>query len=72
MTNLLFPTDFSTNNVAVLTWVRLFARKTGATITLLHVYQPMVADTTLPTIGDIGVGIAASQEVEEISRRRPG
>lgn len=70
MTNLLFPTDFSTNNTAALDWVRLFARKTGATITLLHVYQPMMADTTLPTMGDIGVGVMASQEVEEISRQR--
>ncbi len=70
MTNLLFPTDFSTNNTAALNWVRLFARKTGATITLLHVYQPMVVDTTLPTIGDVGVGVLASQELEEISRQR--
>ena len=70
MTNLLFPTDFSTNNAAALDWVRLFARKTGATVTLLHAFQPMIPDTTLPTIGDPGLGIAASQEVETISRRR--
>ena len=70
MTNLLFPTDFLTANTAALDWVRLFARKTGATITLVHVYRPMVADTTLPTFGDIGMGVAASQEVEEISRRQ--
>ena len=70
MTNLLFPTDFSTNTTAALDWVRLFARKTGATITLLHVYRPMVADTTLPTLGDVGMGVVASQEVEEISRQR--
>lgn len=70
MTNLLFPTDFSTTTTAALDWVRLFARKTGATITLLHVYQPMVADSTLPTIGDPGIGLAASQEVEHISQER--
>ena len=70
MTNLLFPTDFSANTNAPMAWVRLFARKTGASITLMHVYQPMVADTTLPTIGDPGVGLAASREVEEISRER--
>ncbi|GAB3543491.1 universal stress protein [Spirosoma fluminis] len=70
MTNLLFPTDFSTNTNAALDWVRLFARKTGATITLLHVYQPMVPDSTLPTLGDPGMGITASREVEDISRRR--
>ena len=70
MTNLLFPTDFSTDTSASLDWVRLFARKTGATITLLHVYQPMIPDTTLPTVGDVGLGMMASQEVETISRRR--
>ncbi len=70
MTNLLFPTDFSTNNTAALDWVRLFAHKTGATVTLLHVYQPMMPDSTLPTIGDPGLGIMASQEIEDISRRQ--
>ncbi|MGF7215095.1 nucleotide-binding universal stress UspA family protein [Spirosoma lacussanchae] len=70
MTNLLFPTDFSSSTTAPLNWVRLFARKTGATITLLHVYQPMIADTTLPTLGDPGLGLAASQEIEEISQQR--
>ncbi|MDB5241354.1 MAG: universal stress protein [Spirosoma sp.] len=70
MTNLLFPTDFSSDNAAALSWARLFARKTGATITLLHVFQPMIPDSTLPTIGDPGMGIAASQEIEEISRQR--
>ena len=70
MTNLLFPTDFSVNATAALDWTRLLAHKTNATITLLHVYQPILPDTTLPTIGDPGLGIAASQEVETISRRR--
>lgn len=70
MTNLLFPTDFSSDNSNALSWVRLFARKTGATITLLHVYQPMIPDSTLPTIGDSGMGITASQEIETISRER--
>ena len=70
MTNLLFPTDFSSDNAAALSWARLFARKTGATITLLHVFQPMIPDSTLPTIGDPGMGIAASQEIEQISRQR--
>ena len=71
MTNLLFPTDFSTSTTA-LDWVRLFARKTGATITLLHVYQPMIPDSTLPSIGDQGMGVIASQEIEDISRQRLG
>lgn len=70
MTNLLFPTDCSSDNAAALSWARLFARKTGATITLLHVFQPMIPDSTLPTIGDPGLGITASQEIEVISRQR--
>ena len=70
MTNLLFPTDFSTSMAVASDWVRLFARKTGATVTLLHVFQPMIPDTTLPTVGDAGMGVIASQEVEDISRRR--
>ncbi|GAB4032002.1 universal stress protein [Spirosoma jeollabukense] len=70
MTNLLFPTDFSASNTAALDWVRLFARKTGATVTLLHVYMPMIPDTTFPSVGDTGLGIMASQEIEDISRQR--
>ncbi|GAB3736260.1 universal stress protein [Spirosoma lituiforme] len=70
MTNLLFPTDFSNHTTAALDWVRLFANKTGATVTLLHVYQPMIPDSTLPTVGDPGLGIVASQEIEEISRQQ--
>jgi nucleotide-binding universal stress UspA family protein len=70
MTNLLFPTDFSYSATAALNWARLFAHKTGATITLLHVFQPIIPDTTLPTVGDPGLGILASQEVEEITRQR--
>ncbi len=70
MTNLLFPTDFSANATNALNWARLFARKTGATITLLHVYQPLLPDTTLPTIGEPGLGVTASLEVERISKER--
>ena len=72
MTSLLFPTDFSISSTATLDWVRLFAQKTGATITLLHVYQPMIPDSTLPTIGDPGLGVMASQEIEDISRQQLG
>ena len=70
MTNLLFPTDFSASNTTALDWVRLFAHKTGATVTLLHIYQPMIPDSTLPTIGDPGLGLMASHEIEDIGRRQ--
>ncbi len=72
MTNLLFPTDFSTSNAVALDWVRLFAQKTGATVTLLHVFQPMLPDSTFPSISDPGMGLMASQEIEAISRQRLG
>ena len=71
MTNLLFPTDFSTNNAAALEWVRLFAHKTGATITLLHVFQPMLPDTTLPTIGDDEYRLALRHEADAALRALP-
>jgi nucleotide-binding universal stress UspA family protein len=70
MTSLLFPTDFSTHTTAALDWVRLFAKQTGATITLLHVYQPVVPDTTLPTVGDPGLGTLTSLELEDIGRQQ--
>lgn len=69
MKNILLPTDF-TDTTTALDWARLFARTTGATITLVHVYQPMVADTTLPIMGDMGVGMLASQDVETITQHR--
>ncbi len=73
MNTLLFPTDFATNTQAPLAWVRLFAQKTGATVILLHVYQPIVPDTTLPSVADpaagIGVSTPASLELETISRQ---
>ncbi|MVM41418.1 universal stress protein [Spirosoma sp. HMF3257] len=72
MTTLLFPTDFSFTTSVALDWVRLFAHKTGATVTLLHVFQPMIPDSTLPTMGDPGLGVMASQEIEDISRQRLG
>jgi nucleotide-binding universal stress UspA family protein len=70
MTSLLFPTDFSMHTTAALNWVRLFAKQTGATITLLHVYQPVVPDTTLPTVGDPGLGTMTALELEDIGRQQ--
>lgn len=70
MKNILLPTDFTDNTTAALDWAKLFARQTGAAITLIHVYQPMVADTTLPMLGDMGVGMLASHDLETISQTR--
>lgn len=72
MKNLLFPTDFSAHTAPALDWVRLIAHKTGAIVSLLHVFQPMIPDTSLPGLNDPGLGLLASQELEDISRERLG
>lgn len=70
MKNILFPTDFSSETRPVLDWVRVFARQFEATVIILHVFEPQVRDTTLPTFSDPGVGLSASGSVEELSQRR--
>lgn len=70
MKNILLPTDFTDTTTSALDWAKLFARQTGAAITLIHVYQPMVADTTLPMMGDMGVGMLASHDLERITQTR--
>ncbi|WP_266365357.1 universal stress protein [Tellurirhabdus rosea] len=69
MRNILFPTDLTDAAHPALDWVRLLARQFKATITVLHIYQPMVADTSLPSLNGPGVGVAASQDVVDISRQ---
>ncbi|RIV21593.1 universal stress protein [Fibrisoma montanum] len=68
MQNILFPTDFTNATEPTLSWVRLFTRQFNAKLTVLHVYQPVVPDTTLPTIGDPGIGATASEELLRISQ----
>ena len=70
MKNILLPTDFTDTTTAAIDWARLFARKTGASITLLHVYQPMLVDTTLPNLGDMGAGVLAARDLETIGQNR--
>lgn len=70
MKSILLPTDFTDTTTSALDWAKLFARHTGAAITLIHVYQPMVADTTLPMMGDMGVGMLASHDLERITQNR--
>ncbi|WP_128545481.1 universal stress protein [Larkinella soli] len=70
MRNIVFATDFTETSPYALDWARLFARQFGATLTLLHVYQPMVPDTTLPVLNDPGEGLTASQDIERLSQQR--
>ena len=70
MKYILFPTDFSSSSAQALDWARFLTKHFHATLVLVHVYQPPLPDTTLPTIGDMGVGMAASYDVEQIGQER--
>ncbi|GAA4404096.1 hypothetical protein GCM10023187_20930 [Nibrella viscosa] len=69
MKSILFATDFTNATTPALEWVKLIARQYGSMVTILHVFQPMIPDTTLPVMGDMGAGVAASHDIEEISRQ---
>lgn len=66
---ILFPTDFTTTTDA-LGWARLFASQPGASLLLLHVFQPATPDTTLPTVGTLGLGTESSLHLEDFSREQ--
>jgi len=68
MKTILFPTDFTAASHHALEWAKLFARLHNATIVVLHVYQLPIPDTTLPTMGDLGMGVFASAELKTIGR----
>ena len=71
MKNILFPTDFSTTTNPALGWARLFAgHYPGASLTLLHVFEPPTPDGSFLTFGDMGAGVEASAELEHLSRER--
>ena len=67
MKTILFPTDFNTTTAA-LGWARLFASQPGASLLLLHVFQPAPPDTTLPTVGTLGLGSESSLHLDDFSR----
>lgn len=70
MKHILFPTDFSQSSSQALNWACFLAKQYQATLVLIHVHQPPLPDTTLPTIGDLGVGMAASFDVEHITKEK--
>jgi nucleotide-binding universal stress UspA family protein len=69
MKTILFPTDFNTATTA-LSWAWLFARQPGARLVLLHVFQPIIPDSTLPSVGPLGMGVEPSLALEDISRNQ--
>ncbi|OIN57342.1 universal stress protein [Arsenicibacter rosenii] len=70
MKTILFPTDFTSSASMALQWAKTFAAKYKATLVLLHVHQPPLPDTTLPTVGDLGVGVAAAYDLEQIGHQQ--
>ncbi|KAB7731008.1 universal stress protein [Rudanella paleaurantiibacter] len=68
MKTILFPTDFTASTQHALDWALYFARQYKATLVVLHVYQPPIPDATLPTMGDLGVGVMATADLEQIGR----
>nr|WP_293840170.1 universal stress protein [uncultured Arsenicibacter sp.] len=70
MKTILFPTDFTSSASLALQWAKTLAGKYQATLILLHVHQPPLPDTTLPTVGDLGVGVAAAYDLEKIGHEQ--
>lgn len=71
MKSILFLTDFSTITSPALGWARLFAgHYPGASLTLLHVFEPPMPDGSFLTFGDMGAGVEATVELEHLSRQR--
>lgn len=68
MKTILFPTDLFDQSSTALSYVHLMARALKARVILLHVYQPVIADTSLPTFADPGVGSLVTLDLETISQ----
>lgn len=69
MKTILFPTDLFDQSSTTLSYLHLMARAWQARVILLHVYQPVIADTSLPTFADPGVGSLATLDLETISQK---
>ncbi|GAB3898401.1 universal stress protein [Larkinella knui] len=70
MKNILVPTDFTGTSDLALAWAKFIAKQyihdgLETTLVLAHVTQPYIPDTTLPT-GEVGAGILAAQEMEDV------
>lgn len=69
MKTILFPTDLFDHSSATSTYLHLMAKAWQARVILLHVYQPVIADTSLPTFADPGLGSMATLDLEIISQK---
>lgn len=69
MKTILFPTDFLVHSSVTTDYLRMMAKAYDAKIIVVHVYQPVVADATLPTFNDPGIGTIAAMDLETISQQ---
>jgi nucleotide-binding universal stress UspA family protein len=69
MKTILFPSDLFDQSSAAVTYLHLMAKAWKARVVVLHVYQPAMADTSLPTFADPGVGTVATLDLETISQK---
>jgi nucleotide-binding universal stress UspA family protein len=60
MKSFLLPLDFTDANQQLLAWARLLTRQFGAKLTLFHVHQPALADTTMPGLGVPGLDMVGT------------
>ena len=68
MKTILFPTDLFDQSSHTFAYLHLMARAWQARVIVLHVYQPAIVDTSLPTFADPGVGTVATLDLETISQ----
>ncbi|MEZ0540105.1 universal stress protein [Fibrella arboris] len=69
MKTILFPTDLFDQSPSTRSYLHLMASAWQARVILLHVYQPVVADTSLTTFADPGIGSLATLDLETISQK---
>lgn len=69
MKTILFPTDLFDQSSTTLSYLHLMAEAWQARVILMHVYQPVIADTSLPTFADPGIGSLATLDLETISQK---
>jgi len=66
MNTILLPTDLSEATNQALNWARLLASHYNARLILLHVQPMPMPDTSMPVIGDLGVGTTVMMDTEPV------
>ncbi len=69
MKTILFPSDLFDQSSTAVAYLHLMAKAWKARVVVLHVFQPAMADTSLPTFADPGVGTMATLDLETISQK---